>query len=95
MAEIGIDISGQHPKGLNQFLAKDLDVIVTLCDHAHAVCPVFTGRYREKIHQGFFDPYDAKGTEEEIMDVYRHTRNDIQNWLISFSENHQIETPAG
>ncbi len=90
MAEIDIDISENRPKDLHQFLAKDLDVIVTLCDHANETCPVFTGRYQEKIHQGFTDPYGTKGTDEEIMDVYRRTRDDIQNWLESFSDKYLV-----
>ena len=90
MAEIDIDISGNKPKGLDQFLAKDLDVIVTLCDHANKTCPEFTGRYQDKIHRGFTDPYGTKGTDEEITDVYRRTRNDIQNWLESLSEKYLV-----
>ncbi len=90
MAEIDIDISENQPKDLHQFLAKDLDVIVTLCDHANETCPVFTGRYQDKIHQGFTDPYGTKGTDEEITDVYRQTRNDIQNWLESLSVKYPV-----
>ena len=48
MAEIDIDISENQPKDLHQFLEKDLDVIVTLCDHANEVCPEFTGRCQDK-----------------------------------------------
>lgn len=88
MAEIGVDISENKSKGVQRFLAKDLDVIVTLCDHANEVCPDFTGRCQEKIHQGFTDPFGAKGTDEEITDVYRRTRNDIQNWLKTLSEKY-------
>ncbi len=90
MAEIDIYISENQPKDLHQFLAKDLDVIVTLCDHANEVCPVFTGRYQDKIHQRFTDPYGTKGTDEEIMDLYRRTRDDIQNWLESLSEKYLV-----
>lgn len=90
MAEIDIDISENQPKDLYQFLAKDLDVIVTLCDHANEVCPEFTGRYQDKIHQGFTDPYGTKGTDKEITDVYRRTRNDIQKWLESLKEKYPV-----
>ena len=90
MAEIEIDITDNRPKDLHQFLAKDLDVIVTLCDHANEVCPEFIGRCQDKIHQGFTDPYGTKGTDEEITDVYRQTRNDIQNWLESLSVKYPV-----
>ena len=90
MAEIEIDVSDNRPKDVHRFLEQDLDVIVTLCDHANEVCPEFTGRYQDKIHQGFTDPYGTKGSDKEITDVYRRTRDEIQNWLESLSEKYRV-----
>src|SRR5438093_4230216 len=52
MKEIGIDISGHHPKHLNQFLNDRLDYVVTVCDEAHEACPTFPGRAK-MVHVGF------------------------------------------
>jgi arsenate reductase len=52
MAEIGIDISDHHSKGVEDFLDQDFDYVVTVCDHANQICPFFPGG-RERLHWGF------------------------------------------
>src|SRR3546814_4819086 len=46
MAEIGIDISGQHSKSVADIDPASVDVVVTLC--AEEVCPVLPGRVRRR-----------------------------------------------
>lgn len=43
MAEVGIDIIGQHSKTLEQFLNQQFDAVITVCDQANEACPVFFG----------------------------------------------------
>ena len=59
----------------------DFDLVVTVCDHAHETCPVFTGNNKQIIHQGFEDPDNAIGNDTEILGVYRRVRDEIMNWL--------------
>lgn len=77
MQEIGIDISGQTSKSLDQYLNDHFDLIITVCDRAQEHCPVFPGE-AERIHWGFDDPAEATGTEEERMRVFRRVRGEIQ-----------------
>lgn len=56
MQEIGIDISHHRSKILEEFKGKPIDIAVTLCDNAHAVCPVVPSA-KKTIHRGFFDPH--------------------------------------
>jgi len=56
MNEIGIDLSKQHPKDVTQFLDKDFDYVITVCDHARETCPVFIGKVGHRLHIGFEDP---------------------------------------
>ena len=70
MKEIGIDISGHQPKSLDTFNGVTLDLAVTLCDNAHAVCPVVPSA-KKTIHHGFPDPHLTPGTGEEILGGYR------------------------
>lgn len=84
MAEIGIDISSQRPKSVNEFTAEAIDYLVTVCGGAKESCPVFSGRVGKRLHIGFPDPADARGTDEEIMAVYRQVRNDIMIGFKSF-----------
>ena len=44
MAEVGIDISGQHSKDVDTFEDVEFDYVITLCDNAHQACPVFPGQ---------------------------------------------------
>jgi arsenate reductase len=80
MAEIGIDISGHHSKGVEDFLDQDFEYVVTVCDHANETCPFFPGG-KERIHRGFQDPAAAKGSEDEKLAVFRHVRDEIRHWL--------------
>ncbi len=41
MNEVGIDISSQASETVEDLRGIHFDWVVTLCDHAHEVCPVF------------------------------------------------------
>ncbi len=77
MAEIGIDISQQHPKSVDIFTSQTFDYVITVCDGAKEVCPIFTGSVKHRLHQGFEDPAGATGTEEEKLKIYRNVRDQI------------------
>ncbi|HOY30793.1 MAG TPA: arsenate reductase ArsC [Bacteroidales bacterium] len=87
MAEIGTDISTQYPKQVDIFLNDTFDYVITVCDGAKAVCPIFTGKVTHRLHIGFDDPAAAKGTKEEVMPVYRRIRDEIKEKLTSFYNN--------
>jgi len=80
MAEIGIDISHHHSKGVEQFLDQEFDYVVTVCDHANETCPVFPGG-KKRIHRGFQDPAALEGSEDEKLAVFRRVRDEIQHWI--------------
>ena len=77
MSEIGIDISDNVPSNVDEFTGDAWDYVITVCDNAREVCPVFLGVVRNKLHIGFEDPYEAQGTEEEQLVVYRRIRDEI------------------
>jgi len=79
MSEMGIDISDQYPKSVNQFVKKSFDYVITVCDNAKEACPVFLGKVKSRLHVGFEDPADATGTDEEKLVVYRKIRDQIFN----------------
>ena len=70
MDEIGIDISPQVSKTIPNDELLQYDIIVTLCGSARDKCPSLVGDKRN-IHWGLEDPANTKGTEKEIMDIYR------------------------
>ncbi|HOK80366.1 MAG TPA: arsenate reductase ArsC [bacterium] len=83
MAEIGIDISGQRSKNLEEFLGQQFDLIITLCESAKQNCPLFPGK-TIRIHWDIKDPADATGSEEEILTEFRKCRDIIKEKIIDF-----------
>lgn len=79
MTEIGIDISGNRSKSIEEFRGKTFNYVVTVCDSAREACPFFPG---EKVmHQEFEDPNGFTGSEEEIMKGVRRVREEIKEWI--------------
>lgn len=87
MTEKGIDISGEHPKLVDEFLNQEFDYVITVCDGANETCPTFIGKVNHRLHIGFEDPSDQKGSEEEVMPGYRKVRDQIEMAFREFSED--------
>src|SRR5512136_1574057 len=68
LAEIGLDISGQYSKSVNDIPPDGVQAVITLC--AEEVCPVFLGRAR-RIHWGLPDPAGNGATEAEQLQSFR------------------------
>ncbi len=81
MAEIGIDISGHRSKSAEDFLGMDFDFIITTCDAAREACPVFPGKARH-LHWSLNDPAEARGSENEILSVFRKVRDEIEQRIL-------------
>jgi arsenate reductase (thioredoxin) len=77
MAELGYDLSGKHPKSVNLFTNEELDYLITVCDDAKELCPNFSGKAKHIMHIGFEDPNEAKGNDEDVIEVYRKVRDEI------------------
>ncbi|ACL17841.1 arsenate reductase ArsC [Methanosphaerula palustris] len=80
MAEIGIDISGHRSKDLGGFIGQEMDVVVTVCDAAQGICPMFPWA-KETIHAGFSDPAAVAGTSDEQVTAFRSIRDEITGWI--------------
>lgn len=80
MQEIGLDISSHRSKSVEEFREMTFDYVVTVCDHAKETCPFFPGG-NQYLHRNFADPSESKGTEAEILAVFRHARDDIRDWI--------------
>src|SRR5450631_3986599 len=64
MSELGIDISHQRSKTLNQYVDEHFDYVITVCDKANENCPLFPGD-TQRIHWSFEDPSQASGTDDQ------------------------------
>jgi len=76
--EVGIDISSQFPQNVDEFVDQSFYYVITVCDNAKEVCPIFTGHVKHQLHIPFDDPADATGTEQEVLTVYGRVRDEIK-----------------
>ncbi len=81
MTEIGIDISRQRSKSVDDLAGEHFNLVITVCDQAQGQCPIFPGD-TEIMHVGFPDPAKASGSEEEIVATFRRVRDDLRGKLI-------------
>ena len=86
MTEAGVDISTQTSNHIDDFPGIGFDYVITLCDNAKEQCPVFPGRV-QLVHRPFRDPYFAEGTEEQVMDAFRGTRDEIREFVENMPDN--------
>ena len=86
MRELGIDISGQRSKNVDEFEGQPFDYVITVCDNARETCPVFFGSAKQ-LHQSFEDPPAAGvGTDEERMMIFRRVRDELRAYLRNFAK---------
>lgn len=84
MAEVGIDISGQRSKSVEEFQGQPFDYVLTVCDNAREACPVFPGTAK-RIHWSLDDPAAAQGSDEEQLHAFRKIRDELQGLLRGFT----------
>ncbi|MGD6807510.1 MAG: arsenate reductase ArsC [Candidatus Bathyarchaeia archaeon] len=106
MAEIGIDISKQYSKGLEEFSEAEIDLAVSVCQSsAKTLCtlcssPISMGRpliINAKLHKaknyvvhGFRDPSEVEGTEEEKLAAFREVRDQIKAWITEYFADSRV-----
>ncbi|MGA2243908.1 MAG: arsenate reductase ArsC [Verrucomicrobiota bacterium] len=93
MKEIGIDISGQHSKPMNDFLQQPVETVITVCGHADQACPRFPGQVNRH-HWGFEDPAHAVGSDEEKLAVFRRVRDEIKRVIEAYAAGRLDEAKA-
>ena len=76
MAEVGIDISHHTSDHVEQYVKNEYDLVLTVCDAAKEVCPVFSGA-RRTMHHAFEDPDYPDMPAEEFAQVFRRIRDEI------------------
>jgi len=80
MSEVGVDISFHTSDPISLFINESMDIVVTVCDNANKVCPVFPGKV-ERIHWSVEDPFNDWNSTSENLINFRKTRNDLTKKL--------------
>jgi len=83
MKEIGINISDQSSKSMDDFLKEEFDYVITLCDYAAMTCPAFPSSGKQ-LHWPIEDPAAAIGRIEKRLAVFRKIRDEIKNKIEEF-----------
>ena len=73
MREIGINIAHQTSKDVSAFADEKFDLVITVCDRAREVCPVFPGA--KMLHWSIEDPTD--------LETFRKVRDEISEQIDS------------
>ena len=81
MSEIGIDLSAHRSKHVDEYVGQTFDYVLTVCDNAREVCPIFPGA-GVMIHRAFEDPIGIEG--------FRRVRDEIR----AFLRDRFIESPS-
>ena len=84
MAEMGIGMAGQRSKHLKEFLGKQFDYVITVCDNAREACPRFPGN-PEQLHWSFPDPAAVEG-EEAQRQAFRSTAEGLKERVSTLLE---------
>ena len=93
MEDIGIDISQQTSKSMDQFTNEKFDYVITLCDDAAKFCPTFLGGGK-RLHWPFEDPAAAIGTIEERLLVFRRVRDELKIKIEEFLKSVTLDPIA-
>jgi arsenate reductase len=80
MSEIGIDISSNRSKHIDEFRDDTFDLAVTVCDGANEICPFFPGAKNHE-HAGFHDPSAYKEEKNDMLAAFRTAREDITRYV--------------
>jgi arsenate reductase (thioredoxin) len=83
MRQLGIDISGQRSKSVDEFVDQPFDYVITVCDNARESCPVFPAP-TQRLHWSFEDPAAASGDRALRLAVFIRVRDQIRQQLQDF-----------
>ena len=78
MSEMGVDISGHTSDILEGPMIESADVVITVCSHADANCPLIPSN-KTRIHLPFDDPAKAEGSEEDVKQVFKRVSGEIKD----------------
>lgn len=94
MAETGIDISNQESTRLTGDMLDQADLVITVCGNADEHCLDLPAETRKQ-HWPLEDPAKATGTEDEILDVFRATCDEVRQHVIGLIDRETAEEHGG
>jgi len=91
MLEKGIDLHNNTSDLVDDYLNSGITHLISVCDHAIETCPVFPEKV-DHTHHTFSDPAKASGSDNDILDSFRKTRDEIDIFCLNYiKENFENE----
>ena len=90
MSEIGIDISQQYAKSIDEIEDDRIDTIITLC--AEEICPVFLSG-GQRMHWPMSDPAAGSDLPDKMLESFREVRDQLLQRILVLAE--LIKMPVG
>ena len=90
MKEWGIDISHQKSEHLDEYVNRDIHIVITVCDNANRSCPVLSDG-ELKLHWSIKDPFHAWNNDQKELQPYRNTRDDLNNRIDDFLSSDTLD----
>jgi arsenate reductase (thioredoxin) len=70
LREARIEWQGHPPRGIDDLVTRNWDIVITVCDNAREACPIFPGQ-PALAHWGMEDPAAVQGDEEIKRRAFR------------------------
>ena len=86
MREIGIDVSAQRSKPVDDVAGHSFDYVITVCDSAREECPLFPGG--QLLHWSVEDPSDTEARGVPLVQAFRLAREDLRQRIELFAREH-------
>lgn len=80
MKEVGVDLSSHQSLRAASVADTPLDFVITLCDRAIKVCPLFS-QGSMSFHKSFPEPRDFPEEPEARLEAMRKIRDEIRLWV--------------
>ena len=93
MAELGIDITSQWSKSVDEFRDDNFAMVITVCDDAAQNCPIWLREGRVK-HIGFPDPAAITGDAAEQLEAFRLVRDGLYQKVLDYLHRLEKDRPA-
>ena len=89
MNEAGIDISGQHSKGLREYMGQvHFGYLITVCKEADERCPTTFPGIGQRLHWDIEDPAKSIGSEDEKLTKFREIRDIVRKKVEDWVDSH-------
>ena len=83
MAERGFNLAGARSEHMNDYLDREVAILITVCRHAEELCPVYPGQ-KKHYHWPFKDPVTVVGTDEMMLKAFRRSRDELEQVFVAY-----------